>query len=412
MRPRLRTILILLLTLGLLAYFLRDADMREVWAETRRADPRDLLLALVATAATYVLRAFRWQYLLAPIGPTRFSTAFRTTVIGFAASALLPARAGEVIRPYLLARHEGLSATSAFATIILERLLDVVTVLLLFAAFVFLGASGVVSEDPSELARVKFGGVMAAGGALLAFLVLFALAGHPERLGRVTLSIEKVLPGTLARAAARFVETFAQGLAVMRQPGRLVASLALSFPLWMSIAAGIWLTSRAFHITFPYSASFLVMMMLVVGVAVPTPGAIGGFHAFFQFAVQSFFAAPHDRAVGAAIVLHAISFLPVTLLGLVFMLREGLTLAGARRLAETAAPSTPARGVPRIATRPEEIAEPLRTSIAEPLRACVAEPLRRDLAEPLRKDNAETLRRDIAETSRRDIAEPSRRGRQ
>ncbi len=338
MRPRARTVLILLLTIGLLAYFLRDANMREVWAETRRADPILIALALGATFATYVLRALRWQYLLAPIGPTRFTTAFRTTVIGFAASAVLPARAGEVIRPYLLARREGLRATAAFATIILERLLDLLTVLLLFAGFVLFGAAGVVADNPSELMRVKAGGAMAGAVSIAVAAVFFALAGHPERLGQLMLGIERVLPGPLARAAARFVQTFAEGLAVMRQPGRLVAALALSIPLWLSIAAGIWLASRAFHITFPYTASFLVMTMLVVGVAVPTPGAIGGFHTFYQFSVETFFAATHDRAEGAAIVLHAISFVPVTIVGLGFMLSEGLTLAGAMRLAESTAP--------------------------------------------------------------------------
>jgi uncharacterized protein (TIRG00374 family) len=336
MRQRARHVLIVLLTIGLLAFFLRDANMSEVWAETRRADPRLLLLAFVTTGLTYVLRAYRWQYLLAPIGPTHFRTAFRTTVIGFAATSLLPARAGEVIRPYLLARREGLSATAAFATIILERLLDLLTVLILFALFVLLGASGVVAGDPAQFARVKFGGILAAGGAVVASAVLLALAGHPERLGRLTLSVERVLPGAIARAAARFVETFAQGLAVMRQPGQLAAALVLSFPLWLTIAAGIWLTSRAFHITFPFTASFLVMTILVVGVAMPTPGAIGGFHAAYQIAVQTFFAVPTDRAVGGAIVLHAISFLPVAVVGVLFMLSEGITLSGARELAKSA----------------------------------------------------------------------------
>ena len=177
--------------------------------------------------------------------------------------------------------------------------------------------------------------------------MLFALAGHPERLGRPALRIERVLPARLRQLVAGFVETFAQGLAVMREPARLLIALALSFPMWMSIAAGIWLTSRAFHITFPYPASFLVMTILVVGVAAPTPGAIGGFHLAYQFAVDDVFRrADADRAAGAAIVLHAISFVPVTLLGIVFMMREGLTLAGARRMAEEAA------GHPNAATRP------------------------------------------------------------
>jgi glycosyltransferase 2 family protein len=142
-----------------------------------------------------------------------------------------------------------------------------------------------------------------------------------------------VLPPRLAQAVARFVETFAQGLGVMRQPRRLFVSLLLSFPLWLSIAAGIWLTSRAFHMTFGYLESFLVMTLLVVGVAMPTPGAIGGFHAMYQITVTTFFGVPTDRAVGGAIVLHAISFLPVTLLGLVFMAREGLSLTRMRKMA-------------------------------------------------------------------------------
>jgi uncharacterized protein (TIRG00374 family) len=330
MRRRVRPVLVFLLTIGLLAFFFRDADMAGVWTETRRADPILLVLAVTLTALTYALRALRWQYLLAPIGPTRFANAFRTTVIGFAASFLLPARAGEVIRPYLLARRERLPATAAFATVILERLLDLVTVLLLFVVFVATLEPGGVLAEPSQLARVKLGGQIAGAAAIAALAVLFVLAGHPERLGRLALRVERMLPDRLARALARFVESFAQGLAVMRQPRRLLVALALSVPLWMSIAAGIWLTSLAFHITFPYTGSFLVTTLLVVGVAVPTPGAIGGFHAAYQIAVQTFFGAANDAAVGGAIVLHAISFLPVTALGIAFMAREGLTLEGLR----------------------------------------------------------------------------------
>jgi uncharacterized membrane protein YbhN (UPF0104 family) len=74
------------------------------------------------------------------------------------------------------------------------------------------------------------------------------------------------------------------------------------------------------------------MTLLVVGVAVPTPGAIGGFHEFYRIAVTSFFHASTEKAVGAGIVLHAISFVPVTLLGVAFMVGEGLTLGRMRRL--------------------------------------------------------------------------------
>lgn len=346
MRGRIRTIVISLLTIGLLVYCFRKADPAAVWAETRRADPGLLLLSVIITALTYTIRAFRWQFLLAPIGRTRYWVAFETTVIGFAANSVIPGRVGEVLRPYLLARRESLNATSAFATIILERVLDLVAVLVLFAVFVFGSASSVISGDPAQLALVKFGGAVAAGSSIAGLALLFALAGHPERLGRAALRIERVLPAKMAAALAGFVETFAQGLAVMRDPIRLVTSLVLSFPMWMSIAAGIWLASLAFHITFPYTGSFLVMTVLVVGVAAPTPGGVGAFHAAYQFAVTTFFAASVDRAVGAAIVLHAVSFVPVTLLGLVFMTREGLTFGSARELVGADGPSTRAQEPP------------------------------------------------------------------
>ena len=102
---------------------------------------------------TFVVRAERWQYLLGPLGPTRFGMVFRTTVIGFAASAVLPARAGEVIRPYLLARREGLSATAAFATIVVERILDLVAVLLLLAAFLIWFDPGLEARDSAVFQR-------------------------------------------------------------------------------------------------------------------------------------------------------------------------------------------------------------------------------------------------------------------
>ena len=336
MSSRLRAALVLVLTAGLLAFFLRGVDPGAVWSEARHADGVRLLTAILIVLVTYALRAFRWQYLLAPIGPSRFRNAFETTVIGFAFNFLVP-RAGEVLRPYLLARREQLPPTAAFATIILERLLDLITVLLLFGVFVLAVDPASLSGDPALYRQVKTGGLLAAAASIAGLGVFFALAGDPERLGRLALKIERVLPARLARAVARFVETFAQGLAVMRQPGRLLVSLLLSVPLWLSIAAGIWVTSRAFHMTFGYLGSFLVMTLLVVGVGVPTPGQVGGFHAAYRIAVVTFFGVPEPTAVAAAIVLHAVSFVPVTVLGLILMARAGLSLGGMRKMAEQTA---------------------------------------------------------------------------
>ena len=113
MRTHLKTLAVAGLTLALLGWFFRQADLSQVWREIREAKAWALALLLGITGLTYLLRALRWQFLLRPIGPTRLRVAFRTTVIGFAANTILPARVGEFVRPYLLARSEGLSVPAA-----------------------------------------------------------------------------------------------------------------------------------------------------------------------------------------------------------------------------------------------------------------------------------------------------------
>lgn len=332
MRRSLRTVVIVALSVVLVALFLRGAHLDVVWTEIREADAWLIALSCGITVLTMVLRALRWQYLLAPVGHVRLSNAFRTTVIGFAATALLPARAGEVLRPWLLARKEGLSATATFATIILERVLDTVTVLLLFGLFLLLANPALARGDELAFSRLKLGGLLAALVSVVALAVMFLMAGHPAVLDRIGAGLGRFLPARLAAAAGAFLRTFAEGLAIVRQPRRLAISILLSLPLWLSIAAGIWCVSLAFHIALPFTGSFLIMALLVIGVAVPTPGAVGGFHYFYRLGVTAFFGAPNDRAVGAAIVLHAVSFVPVAIAGLIFLAQEGLTLTRAGSL--------------------------------------------------------------------------------
>lgn len=331
MRNIIRTVVVIGLAVGLLAVFLRNADLDRVWASVTSARADFVLLSVLVTCATFVVRAERWQYLLGPLGPTRFSTVFRTTVIGFAASAVLPARAGEVIRPYLLARREGLSATAAFATIVVERILDLVAVLLLMAAFLIWFDPGLESRDSAVFAAIRFGGLVMAPIAVGTLVLMFFMAGHPERLHRWLLKAEAVLPTRLAAMIARFAQTFAEGFAVVRSPGRLVAAMAWSMVLWVAIASGIWAVSVAFGIAMPFTGAWLMLAPLVVGVAVPTPGGVGGFHEAYRIGATGFFGADNDTAVGAAIVLHAISIGPVTIAGLLFIVQDGLKLGGMAR---------------------------------------------------------------------------------
>ncbi|MDP2055763.1 MAG: lysylphosphatidylglycerol synthase transmembrane domain-containing protein [Acidobacteriota bacterium] len=331
LRIVLRTLVILGLAVGLLYLFLRNADLGKVLTSVRAARVDLLVVSVVMTCVTFLIRAERWQYLLAPLGPTRFMVVLRTTVIGFAASAVLPARAGEVIRPYLLARKEGLSATAAFATIIVERILDLVAVLLLLAAFLLWFDPGLESRDSAMFSAIRYGGFVMAPVALGMLVVMFVMAGHPERLHGWLLKAERVLPARIATWIARLARTFAEGFAVLRSPWRVVAALGWSIALWVVVAGGLWAVAVAFRIDMPMTGSLLMLAPLVVGVAVPTPGGVGGFHEAFRLGATSFFGADNDTAVGAAIVLHAIGVVPVVIAGMIFTIQEGLKIGGLAR---------------------------------------------------------------------------------
>jgi uncharacterized protein (TIRG00374 family) len=341
MSSRIRTVVVLALVVGLLALFLHNVDLRRVASNIVRARPEWLGISLATMFLNLAIRALRWQYLLEPLGDASFANAFRATAVGFAASAVLPARAGEVIRPYFLARHEDMSATGAFATVILERLLDLVTVLVLLAVFVFAFGRDIGNLDSTLFAAVKWAGAVAGVVSLGALALLFVLAGDPERLSRAVTRLERSVHSKFVGTVARVLEKFARGLGIIRRPGRLLVALAWSFPLWLSIDAGIWAVAVAFNFNVPFTGSFLIVPLLTLGVAVPTPGAIGGFHEAFRLGATVFYGVPNDAAVAAALVLHAFTIGPNLIMGLFFAAQVGLNVAGMRRMADGARRAEP-----------------------------------------------------------------------
>jgi uncharacterized membrane protein YbhN (UPF0104 family) len=162
---------------------------------------------------------------------------------------------------------------------------------------------------------------------------MWVLASHPERIGAVVFASGRVLPHRLAERLAELATAFSRGFVGAKRPRILIAGLLWSFPLWVLIAGESWAVTRAFEIDMSFVGSFLVQVFLVIGVAVPTPGGVGSFHEMYRFAVTNFFHASNDQAVAAAIVVHAISFIPVVLLGLVLMAQDGLSVHQLQELA-------------------------------------------------------------------------------
>jgi len=324
-----------LLAIAFLGWFLRDANFKDVWLHVRSANLSLLVVALACVAATFWIRTFRWQRLLAPIGPTRFRTVFRAGVIGFAALSILPARVGDLLRPYLVARQDGLPFSAVFATIVMERVLDLIAVLVLMAVYVW-GFADTSTWKPHLLAPIEVTAAVGGISAATLLAVMWVLASHPERIGRLVHSMAQVLPRRVAAQLGGLASTFSSGFAVAREPRGFLLAMLWSFPLWLTIAAETWAVTRAFGIDMSFSGTFLLQLFLVIGVAVPTPGGVGSYHEAYRFGVTSFFGALNDRAVAAAIVVHAIAFIPVLLLGVLFMAQDGLSFGRLKALAGSA----------------------------------------------------------------------------
>jgi len=310
----------------LLFFFFRGMDWSALGEALREARLLPLAGLVLVTVFVYAMRAWRWGDLLQPLARVGFADLFSATMVGFASALLVP-RAGELVRPWLVSRRHPITISAGFATIILERLVDLITVLVLFAAYLFVlpAPAAQVAGRLTEL--LELGGAVTGVVALGVLAFLLALHTNAER---VTALAERVLaraPRWLADPASRILRTFSEGLAVLKAPLPHLGKIALqSLLVWLLIALGFHLNHMGFGIQLPFHATFLLIAFLVVGVAIPTPGMVGGFHAFYLLALSEVYGVPRPTAAAAAVAAHALSNLPILVFGLLLLGREGLSL--------------------------------------------------------------------------------------
>jgi uncharacterized protein (TIRG00374 family) len=335
-----RIILSVLLTAGFLFLFLRGFDLAAAWRSVRGASPALIALSIALNLAAYVVRAWRWRYLLAPVRERLgMYNLLSATMIGFMISFLVPFRAGEVVRPVLLARRERLSAGAALATIALERMLDMLTVMSLFLVFrytahgasVLAGAAGAGSQASMLLREgLRYTAVVVA----VSLPIVVALVVFPRAVLAALGRLSRGRPGRLAAALAT-LERFLSGLGAMRRVRELAGSLTLSVLMWLMIGHSIFLALRAFDLDLAFIDTLLLMVPLTVGIAMPTPGGVGPYEYLCQIALADFWGVPGATAAAVAVTLHACTLVPPILIGLTFMWRDGVRPREVRALRST-----------------------------------------------------------------------------
>lgn len=332
MSRRAQLVVGLLLAAGLVWLFLRQADPGEVWKALRGADPFWIAAAFVLILLTTLPRAWRWRQLLSPLGTVAVRPLVDCTLMGWTVSVVLPGRLGEIVRPVLLARRTAIRASAAIGSVVLERVFDAAAVVLYVSIYLaFFPPPPLLEGDAVAVFQaIRLVGTLGAAGMVLGGVMVVVASRNAALLVRCEALAESWLPARVSSSGASFLD----GMSGMQSPWLVARIIASSMLLWGLIHLMYVTLFWAFRIDLPAYAAIPLVTLLVAGVIVPTPAAVGAFHKAAQIGLVTLFGVDNDVAVAFAIVSHTIGFLPLAVLGGVLLGREGLTFAALRRMGE------------------------------------------------------------------------------
>lgn len=318
------------ISLACLAYVLWDVDFGQLWELTRHLNWFYALAVNALLGLSFWSRTARWRLLLVPVKECPFKGLWDANLIGFMANNVLPARLGEFVRAFTAQQLAGVPASSALATIVVERILDGLTLLLiLFGTLVF--------ADPGRhagafsVAYMRGAGYTLLAGYLLVLAVLYALWRWPAATMGTICRLAGRLSPKLGAALEGILATFHQGLTVLGHTHHLPRLVLLTLGVWVPMVLEYWVFLPAMGLP---PSLFMACMAFAGGslaAAVPAgPGYVGTFQLACLWALSIAGAGP-QRAANYSLVFWAVQYFPLTAAGLLTMWRRGLTLKGLRR---------------------------------------------------------------------------------
>lgn len=296
---------------------LRGLDLAAIGQSLQGVQLPLLFLAMVIHLSSFWIRSIRWTVLLTHIKPLSPSIVFSPLAISYLANNTLPMRAGEVVRAYLLGRDQGISKASGLSSIVLERICDGLTVLS------FLGGVALLAPLPAWARSI---GLLAGAGFVGATTFLLGLAFFRRQTFHLVRKISRFLPQRIGTKLDSLLERFVEGLDVLQDPRALFAVFGWSVVVWGVEAVALHLTAIACHLSLPLTGSVFALVITNLGIMVPSsPGYVGTFEFFCRKSLDAFGVAAVP-ALGFALVLHVVQFVPITLVGLACLLKQRVSL--------------------------------------------------------------------------------------
>ncbi len=294
----------------------RGTEFREVWESLRGADFRFSIPLVLLLGLSYWAKAIRWKILLRPVRRTTARGLFPAVIIGYAANNILPAQLGELLRMYVAGRKLRFDNMPILGTMLLERMFDFLTVLVLFGLSV-----AVTKRSPPELEPVAW---FVGGAGVLMLLVSLAFFWRTEAFISAVSLVIKLLPRRIPEFIVGQMELARIGLGALRNPRLLVAAAATSGVQWLLMGGSVYMGILSVGLTVPISASMIVVAFTVAGLTLPSsPGFFGTIQLGFVLALAPFGVLSAD-AVAASVVWHVLAYLSVSVGGIFFLLRLGV----------------------------------------------------------------------------------------
>ncbi len=322
------SLIILVLSLG---YAFQGIKFSTLLNELLKADYIYLFPAGILLIITFIFRAMRWHYLLRPIKDIPTKDIFSPLFIGFMAN-MLPARAGEIIRAYVLGKKEGISFSATFATIFVERLFDMAMVLLMLLFIMFFYADVLAQGSPDAAAIIKnmvvFGWIGLIMSLLLFGSMVFLIYRNESAMKIVRLLI-RPLPDRWRLKIIELINAFTQGLNILKDINGFLASTILSFLIWGSIIFTSYPLYHAFGFAgqLPVLSSLLILSLATaLSTLFPAPGFLGPFQAACVFALYEVFMISKATAASFGIVLWVVSMGLTVAIGIFFAMKDHISL--------------------------------------------------------------------------------------
>jgi uncharacterized protein (TIRG00374 family) len=316
-----------LLALGLLILYglLRSVHPEQVAQAVGHATPGWLLLGAAAYALFLLVRSWRWQIILEASAPAvRLADVGAITGIGFAVNSVSPFKLGEVVRIAAIAPRARIGIGEAGATVVLERVLDVLALVVL--ALGAAAISGAASRGSAFWTGLIAFALVCAGIAVLGFLMV----SRPAATLRLFAIFSSRLPTRLRGGADGLASSVIKGFSALRSPGRLAATGLLSLLTWVCIVVGLIAFFRAVSPQLSAATLFLACTIFVVSQAVSiTPGSVGTYEGFFLLVLGSFGAGPPALVAAAAVLSHVFNIAVLLLAGAIGALWLRLHRTGA-----------------------------------------------------------------------------------